>query len=57
MDASSGKSIIFGEGNEASDELAKKLVGYNDFAISVEENALVVAATNEVSYKYVFVLS
>ena len=48
------KEIVVGGVRESGRDLAARLGDVNDFGISVEENRLVLCATNAVSYNYLF---
>ena len=48
------KEIIVGGVRNSGDELLGQLSGYNDFAMKVGKDTLTLAATNTVSYNYLF---
>ncbi len=48
------KRIVIGKGIDVGDEFTSKLKNYNDFGIKVSENTLILSATNDVAYNYLF---
>lgn len=47
-----GKEIVVGNANTAAEKVMGKLRGELDFALQVEENALILCAADQVSYQY-----